>query len=542
MTVKVLVKNLALGMFVTELDRPWLDTPFLLQGFILDNVEDLAQIQRLCQHVFVEPDRSTPEAIAKLSLPATNPDKEKPAPKLSSPSATQSIIVTSGSTAKKPSLFSDLKEIAKSATGKTASVSLPPDPVREPHVVVYQDKPRPKKSNWERVEAPAANADATPGAADSSSSEAIHVTQSRDTPKKPGLFRQLLSTFRSHDDPEPEPSAGSSTVIISLDKPLVDIRENRVVLAAELMEAKEIHLRSRELIRDVVEDLRRDRHIDLDKVTEVIDAMVDSVGKNPDALLWLTKLKSRDSYSYDHGIDVAVYLLAFGRHLGYPKENMRTLGMSGLMQDIGKLRIKQELLQKAGKLSAQEFEEVKYHVNHSIDILRQTADVPRDVLQVVAQHHERLDGSGYPRKLKGDQISTFASMSGIVDSFEALVSERPYAGAISTHQALQQLNRWKGSSFHEALTEQFIQCIGIFPVGSLVELNTGDVAVVIGQNKIRRLKPKVMLLLDPDKQAYQYPTTLDLINNPMSSDNTAFQIKRDLPTGAYGIDPKEFYL
>ena len=542
MTVKVLVKNLALGMFVTELDRPWLDTPFLLQGFILDNVEDLAQIQRLCQHVFVEPDRSTPEAIAKLSLPASNPDKEKLAPKLSSPSATQSIIVTSASTAKKPSLFSDLKEIAKSAAGKTASESLPPDPVREPHVVVYQDKQRPKKSNWERVESPAANADATPGAADSSSSEAIHVTQSRDTPKKPGLFRQLLSTFRSQEDPEPEPSAGSSTVIVNFDKPLVDIRENRVVLAAELTEAKEIHLRSRELIRDVVEDLRRDRHIDLDKVTEVIDAMVDSVGKNPDALLWLTKLKSRDSYSYDHGIDVAVYLLAFGRHLGYPKENMRTLGMSGLMQDIGKLRIKQELLQKAGKLSAQEFEEVKYHVNHSIDILRQTADVPRDVLQVVAQHHERLDGSGYPRKLKGDQISTFASMSGIVDSFEALVSERPYAGAISTHQALQQLNRWKGSSFHEALTEQFIQCIGIFPVGSLVELNTGDVAVVIGQNKIRRLKPKVMLLLDPDKQAYQYPTTLDLINNPMSSDNTAFQIKRDLPTGAYGIDPKEFYL
>ena len=253
-------------------------------------------------------------------------------------------------------------------------------------------------------------------------------------------------------------------------------------------------------------------------------------------------MKSRDSYAYDHGIDVAVYMLAFGRHLGYPKDKLRILGVSGLMQDIGKLRVSEEILAKSGKLSVEEFEEVKVHVHHSVDILRETADIPKEVLMVVAQHHERLDGSGYPRRLKGDQIYSFAAMSGIVDSFEALVSQRPYAEAISTHQALQQLNRWKGTSFHEALTEQFIQCIGIFPVGSLVELNTGDVAVVIGQNKVRRLKPKVMLLLDPDKQAYQYPSTLDLINDPMSSYKTPYQIKRDLPTGAYGIDPQEFYL
>ena len=296
------------------------------------------------------------------------------------------------------------------------------------------------------------------------------------------------------------------------------------------------------MIRDVVEDLRRDRHIDLDKVNDVVDAMVDSVGNNPDALLWLTKLKSRDSYTYDHGIDVAIYLLAFGRHLGYPKDKLRILGIAGLMQDIGKLRIREEILARSGKLTADEYEEVKIHVNHSIDILKETSDIPNEVLMVVSQHHERLDGSGYPQRLKGDQIYPIASMSGIVDSFEALVSHRPYAEAISTHQALQHLNRWKGTSFHEALTEQFIQCIGIFPVGSLVELNTGDVAVVIGQNKVRRLKPKVMLLLDPTKKAYPYPATLDLINDPMSDDKTPFQIRRDLPTGAYGIDPREFYL
>jgi HD-GYP domain-containing protein (c-di-GMP phosphodiesterase class II) len=270
--------------------------------------------------------------------------------------------------------------------------------------------------------------------------------------------------------------------------------------------------------------------------------MVDSVGRNPDALLWLTKLKTQDSYAYDHGIDVAIYMLAFGRHLGYPKESLHILGMSGLMQDIGKLKVRAEVLNKATKLSAAEFEEVKYHVNHSLEILRTTVDIPKDVLHVVSQHHERHDGSGYPRGLHGDQIHTYAYMAGIVDCFEALVSERPYAAAVSTHQALQQLNRWKGSSFHEALTEQFIQCIGIFPVGSLVELNTGDVAVVVGQNKIRRLKPKVMLLLDPGKQAYKYPIMLDLINDPVGTSEIPYQIKRDLPSGAYGIDPREYYL
>ena len=544
MTVKVLVKNLTLGMFVAELDRPWLDTPFLLQGFLLDSIEDLAQIQRLCHYVFVEPHRSTPEATKKLSLPSApkaGPPNSRNRAEGSARPAPPQIIITSN-TEKKSSLFRDLKQIAKEATSKAPTEDTKPSRLEEPRITIYPDEQRLKRSHWERAETKGQVADSSALAEDMSDLK-LYFTQSREAPKRPGLFRQLLSAFRSKEDIDPEVQAeASNEEYLYLRKPLIEIAENKIILAEELTEAKEIHLRSRELIRDVMEDLRRDRHIDLDKVSEVIDAMVDSVGKNPDALLWLTKLKNRDSYSYDHGVDVAIYLLAFARHLGYPKENMRILGMSGLMQDLGKLRIKQELLEKTGKLTADEFEQVKYHVEHSIDMLRLMADVPHDVLQVVAQHHERIDGSGYPQKLKGEQIGTFASMSGIVDSFEALVSERPYAKAISTHQALQQLNRWKGSSFHEALTEQFIQCIGIFPVGSLVELNTGDVAVVIGQNKIRRLKPKVMLLLDPDKQTYQYPTTLDLINEPLSIGNTPYQIKRDLPTGAYGIDPREFYL
>lgn len=542
MAVKVAVKDLTMGMFVAELDRPWLDTPFLLQGFMLDNEEDLARIQRLCNYVFVDPATSTPAAVAKLPLPRPKAEANPGRLQLKS-SAGPQVIITSTQPSKKPSLFAGYGKKTDDRDSDSKASQHGAAGTRDPSIIYYKDAPnRPKRRVWER--AGSSETSSTPADSSHDADPSIVIRAQKNAVKPPGLFKQILSTLRSKSQPREEEyqegaSIGPGT---SAGKPLIRIAENKIVLETDLLQAKEIHLKSREMIRDVVEGLRRDRPIDIGKVNEVIDEMVASVGNNPDALLWLTKLKSRDSYAYDHGIDVAVYMLAFGRHLAYPREKMRILGVSGLMQDIGKLRIRQDILAKSGKLSVDEFEEVKFHVKHSVDILRQITDIPKEVLVVVAQHHERLDGSGYPLRLKGDQIDSFASMAGIVDSFEALVSHRPYAEAISTHQALQRLNRWKGSSFHEALTEQFIQCIGIFPVGSLVELNTGDVAVVIGQNKVRRLKPKVMLLLDPDKQAYPYPSTLDLLTDPMSSDKVPYQIKRDLPTGAYGIDPQEFYL
>jgi HD-GYP domain-containing protein (c-di-GMP phosphodiesterase class II) len=540
--VKVAVNDLAMGMFVAELDRPWLDTPFLMQGFILDNEEDLAHIQRLCKFVLVDPATSTPAAIAKLSIPKPKAEPNAERSRLKTAASPQ-VIVTGTRPAKKPSLFAGLGRNDDNAAAQDDRTPREPARSGDPIVTYYKDTPnRPTRSVWQKVAAtePSRSAEER-----QSTDDPIVVNSStKYVLKRPGLFKQILSTLRSksHYVQQDQPAEITGGMDGFINKPLIRIAENKVVLEADLLDAKSVHLKSREMIRDVVEDLRRNRPVDIEKINEVINEMVDSVGNNPDALLWLTKLKSRDSYAYDHGIDVAVYMLAFGRHLGYPKDKLHILGVSGLMQDIGKLRVREDILGKSGRLSEEEFEEVKCHVDHSVDILRDTADIPKEVLMVVAQHHERLDGSGYPHRLKGDQIFSFASMAGIVDSFEALISQRPYAEAISTHQALQQLNRWKGTSFHEALTEQFIQCIGIFPVGSLVELNTGDVAVVIGQNKVRRLKPKVMLLLDPDKRPYQYPSTLDLITDPMSNDKMPYQIKRDLPTGAYGIDPQEFYL
>jgi HD-GYP domain-containing protein (c-di-GMP phosphodiesterase class II) len=235
-------------------------------------------------------------------------------------------------------------------------------------------------------------------------------------------------------------------------------------------------------------------------------------------------------------------MLAFGRHLGIPKDQLNALGMGGMLLDIGKVKLPTALLEAKGKLSAEEFELAKRHVAFGIEMLRGVPGIPAIVTEIVATHHERQDGSGYPQGLDKSRIGMFGSMAAIADCYDALTSERPYALPVTSYDALQMLYSWKGQYLHEQLVEQFIQCLGIYPVGSLVELNTGEVGVIIAQNRIRRMKPRIMLILDTRKQPYKFPNMLDLLHDPKAIGDQPYQIKRALEVGMYGIDPKEYYL
>jgi HD-GYP domain-containing protein (c-di-GMP phosphodiesterase class II) len=201
-----------------------------------------------------------------------------------------------------------------------------------------------------------------------------------------------------------------------------------------------------------------------------------------------------------------------------------------------------ELLNRTGRYTPGEFMLMKTHVNHSLDILGQMDGIPIDVFDMVARHHERYDGSGYPLGLKAERIGIFGSMAGIVDCFTALTSDRSYSNAKSAHEALQLMYKWSERYFHPALIEQFSQCVGIFHVGTLVELSTGEVGIVIGQNRVRRLKPKLLIILGPDKHPYARPHTLDLISNPSLPSGLPITIRCELPRGAHNIDPREFFL
>ena len=213
----------------------------------------------------------------------------------------------------------------------------------------------------------------------------------------------------------------------------------------------------------------------------------------------------------------------------------------GLLLDVGKVKMPRPLLEKQARLSNEEFETIKRHVRLGLDILAEAPDLHPDALDGVAQHHERENGSGYPEGLAAGEIGTFGRMGAIADSFAALTNRRPYAEAISAYEGLRNLNTWAGESFfHAPMVEQFGQAIGVFPVGTMVELSSGEVAIVLSHNNVRRLKPRVLVITGPDKSPAPHPAPLDLLYQP--DDRQAVHIRRGLPTGAYPIDPREYYL
>jgi HD-GYP domain-containing protein (c-di-GMP phosphodiesterase class II) len=270
--------------------------------------------------------------------------------------------------------------------------------------------------------------------------------------------------------------------------------------------------------------------------------MVGSILRNSDALIWLSQLRNKSDYAYQHSINVCILMLNLGRQLRLSADQLVILGIAGLLQDIGVLLLPEDIVNKHGALSEKELAVAKSHVQKSVELISDQSIIPHGVLSVIWQHHERYDGTGYPKGLKGNQISLYGAIAGISDCFDAIVSTRPYKAPRSTFQALMLLYESRNRSFSNAVVERFIQSIGIYPIGSLVELNTEEVAIVIEQRKERRLKPRLLVVLDSSKQRLSSPFTLDLLEGPKSDNGTVYSIKEVLNAGAYDIDPAEFYL
>jgi len=296
------------------------------------------------------------------------------------------------------------------------------------------------------------------------------------------------------------------------------------------------------LMREVIASVRVGRMLDAERLRAAVGTMTDSVLRNPDALLLFAQLRDKGDYAVSHALDVAVYMIAFGRFLQLEQGQIEFLGYLGLLQDIGKLRLPRELLEKRDRLSVEEFERAKLHVNYSVEILRATPGLPRDLPRLAALHHERHDGSGYPRNLRGPEIGMIGSIAAIVDTFDALTVERPYAAAIGPSAALNMLYKWRGVFFDATLVEQFIRCIGIFPVGSVVELNSGEVGVVIAQNTAKRLQPRVMVIRDAAGNPMRPHKLLDLSREPKIPAGEPYRIRRTLEYGRVPLASEELFM
>ncbi|MCG8673657.1 MAG: HD-GYP domain-containing protein [Pseudomonadales bacterium] len=441
--VQVPVNQLKLGMYVSQLDRPWLETPFLLQGFMIHSVEDIDELRKHCTYVYVD--------IVKGKAPSNcNPSQ---------------IMVS----AKETKAIPPAKPVTKKSQPSTA-----------------------------------ARKDGIFG-----------VTRTPET-------QQALEEMFPHRT--------------------LKVYEDKAPVKEELQQAKKVYKDFSVSVVDLVEQAKSSNTFDVERVKSAVDPMVESIMRNPDACMWLARLKNKDSYTYKHSMGASVWAVALGRQIGLPKVDLKNLAIGTMLCDVGKLKLPAGLLNKESRLSKGEFTMVKSHVELGLESLRQSSGLNNQILDIVAYHHERFNGTGYPKKLKGVKIPVLARIAAIADCYDAMTSERPYASAISPSLAVRKLYEWRDEDFQSELIEEFIQAVGLYPAGTLVELSNGAVGIVVSESRTRRLRPTILLLLDRDKNPLEDIEELNLMR--AEADDTTGEplyIMTSLSPGSYDIDPESIY-
>ena len=288
---------------------------------------------------------------------------------------------------------------------------------------------------------------------------------------------------------------------------------------------------------DFLGKLRRGEAVSQAEIEDVVEPVVRSLTRNPDAYFWLESLRSRHHYTYTHAVNCCALAAAFGRHLGFDDNEVNSLATGALLLDIGMGAVPPDMINHEGPLDEVGRAFVERHVTEGVERLRQCGLDDPIILNMVYTHHEHVDGSGYPDHKMGDEIPLPGKIAGLIDTFDAMISERPYRAALSRADALQQLVKQRDGKRDADLVEQFVRCLGVYPVGTLVELNTGEVGVVMSQNPSQRLRPRVMMLTNASKQLRAHFIPINLMDTEAQPALAKVHIMRSLPPGSYGLDP-----
>ena len=289
------------------------------------------------------------------------------------------------------------------------------------------------------------------------------------------------------------------------------------------------------------DNFRSLNYLDINSASNIVNNIVDSIIRNPDAFMMLHKMQDKGDHLYSRALGTSLWSAALARQIGLPPADIRTVTLGGLLCDIGKVRVSSQILEKETSLSADEYELVKKHVLADDTFKEQFPGLSDSLLEIIRCHHERHDGSGYPDGLSGDDIPVFARIVGIADSYDAMTHNRAYAAALPPYKASKELYELRDIHYQGELVEEFIQATGIYPVGTLVELNTGEVGVVVAEYRTRRLRPKLLMLLDSSKTQHDQPYYLDLSAAENKSGKDKLEIRKSLETGAYGLDVDDYY-
>ena len=278
----------------------------------------------------------------------------------------------------------------------------------------------------------------------------------------------------------------------------------------EMARAAKICAQAQQAVTSMFREARMGKAVEAGNARRLSDEISDSVTRNPSALISLSRLKTADNYTYMHSVAVCALMIALGRQLGLDEELIRKLGLAGLLHDLGKAMIPLEILNKPGKLSDEEFRIMKTHPEEGYKLLRKCQGIDETILDVVLHHHEKTDSSGYPGRFKEDEISLYAKMGAVCDVYDAITSNRPYKTGWDPAESLRKMAEWSNGHFDPTIFQAFVKSLGIYPIGSLLRLNSGRLAVVINQSPDSLLTPRVKVFFSTRSNTRIRPELIDL--------------------------------
>lgn len=468
------VSQLAVGMHVCELDRPWLELPFeppfQIQGFRIRSQYDIDQVRRYCSHVYIDRDASTHDDDTPSARPI--------------PFAWLSFLNLS-------------RSVVGGLFGKRAGPAVSPAKSAGSHR---------ENAHWSQY----------------------------------SVRQYSTSDYRRLFD-HTEKSLPKRYRILSPTAPSRIVYQDQTSMEEELEPANSAIQSANSVYDDLVDEIRKDEKIDLMTLKETVDSMARSVIRNPDAMSYLVHLKVFSPHTYSLAISSCVMAMAFGRFLGLAEHEIRTLGIGALLQDVGMVKLPGELLNKKGALVMEERKVVQGHVYNSLEIVRGIEEIPEEVAEVCLYHHERYDGTGYPEGLREDQIPLFATITGIVDTYMALVSYRPYRRTSTSFEALTELTRLRNRLFLGALVDRFTRYVAIFPVGSFVKINSGHIGIVVARNPMKILEPRVMLIVDANGERMSEPLTINFAAEKNSRFLSGLRIIGEVIPKEFGLNVEDFF-
>lgn len=402
--IRIPVRELRPGMYVAAPDRPWLETPFLFQGFLVKTEAEVAEFRRVCQYVYIDPEQSR----------FTNSYARDTAP-------------------------------ADAAAEEDRGQILQPQPGRS--------------------------------------------------------FHDQLQTAS---------------------------------------DAREL---ARRQLRRIFQQARMGQQVDMEQTRVVVRDVVSDILASPDAALWLTQLKNRDDYTCLHSLNVCMMTIAFCRHLGYDSQSdLEQIGMGALLHDVGKALIPSEILNKPDQLTPEELRLVRRHPEDGYELMRQRARLPDPAMAIIRHHHERLNGHGYPDGLAGAELDTPVLAAAICDVYDAITSDRSYHSAIAADEALRVLQRNADHSLGRDSVDQFVNFIGVYPVGATVELNNGALGIVVGGSRSHRLLPQVLLVRNARGEQLDRRSLVDLAQLDHEAEDDSWRIHRVVPPSQAPLDTRRIIL